>query len=145
MAQAVGDQAKLRRLKEKEETMEEPTTDEIRPPIYGLMAALAETNEHLTKTNEHLEQIRENTYNASNICERQEPSSDTEQTSSVEKVKVPTDWAERKAHELGRLGVTLASLAKQGHTKLFKETWYQATDFYSQKEILDHYLLNYCR
>lgn len=69
MAQAVGDQAKLRRLKEQEETMEEPTTDEIRPPIYGLMAALAETNEHLKQLNagiadcvEHLGFIRSNTF-----------------------------------------------------------------------------------
>ena len=70
MAQAVGDQAKLRRLKEQEETKSEPepNTDEIRPPIYGLMAALAEISEQLNKTNEHLERIRENTYNASDIC-----------------------------------------------------------------------------
>ena len=77
--------------------------------------------EHMRTALEQFERL------AKQFREEQEASSDTEQTSDVEKVKVPTDWAERKSHELGRLGVTLASLAKQGHTKLFKETWYQAT------------------
>lgn len=76
MAQAVGDQAKLRRLKEQEERMSEPepNTDEIRPPIYGLMAALAETNEHLKQLNagiadcvEHLGFIRSNTFDVTGL------------------------------------------------------------------------------
>ena len=87
MAQAVGDQAKLRRLKEQEERMSEPepNTDEIRPPIYGLMAALAEMSEKLNKTNEVLTDI---SYRLVNIDEslRDLLEAATTTNSSLEKI-----------------------------------------------------------